>query len=124
METRNYGFSLVELLVVAAILSIGLLAIAKLFSQGSWQESRAYYETQANFLLEQTLENLTSVTPLPFTTNTTIDNVDYSITCVSSNITLMESGTSTNCSNCSATCTVLWNVFGQNRSMSFTYAAR
>ncbi|MBZ4686203.1 MAG: hypothetical protein JG774_1948 [Desulfomicrobiaceae bacterium] len=124
METRNHGFSLVELLVVAAILAIGLLAIAKLFSQGAWQESRAYYETQANFLLEQTLENLTSATPLPITTNTTLDNVDYTIACASANITLSEGSTTTNCSDCAVTCTVSWNIFGQNRSTSFTYATR
>lgn len=120
--TTSAGFSLVELLVVAAILAIGLLGVAALFSQGAWQDSRAYYATQANFILEQIVENSTrhqfdessykNISNI--NTNITIDSTTYNILCNVTNNT-----PTTNCKEMN--CTILWNVLANSGFIRTTY---
>jgi prepilin-type N-terminal cleavage/methylation domain-containing protein len=121
-QIRISGFSLVELLVVSAILAIGLLGVASLFSQGSFQDSRSYYATQANFILEQLIENSTinqynentykNISNI--NNNITIDNVNYNFICNITNNTPIANSKEMNCS-------ISWQIFRNSGSIRTTY---
>jgi prepilin-type N-terminal cleavage/methylation domain-containing protein len=122
MDTSVRGFSLVELLVVVTILSIGILGIASLFSGSSLQTGKSYALLQGNILLEQIIENSTQVQSneasfkniTSFSRNTTLDGVTYSIQC---NVT--EDIPFPRCKEMN--CSISWQNLGMTPTIRTTY---
>jgi len=56
-EKASPGFTLIEVLVAAAILAIGLMGVAALISQAFVQDVRASHVSRGSFLMEEFLEN-------------------------------------------------------------------
>ncbi|NCU39230.1 prepilin-type N-terminal cleavage/methylation domain-containing protein [Candidatus Saccharibacteria bacterium] len=121
------GFTLVEVLVAAAILATGLLGAATMITRSTLQDSRAYYTTKASMLMEEYLENATRIqydstaykafkTTGNFTKIETIDGIKYSMQCgVSSNEPLAKLNT------IQSTCTISWNNKGIQSSTQYVY---
>ena len=57
-DPRPPGFSLMEVLIAQALLSIGLLSVAQLFGAAVWHGSRARTESLAITLAQQKMETL------------------------------------------------------------------
>lgn len=116
------GFTLVEVLVAAAILAVGLMATATMISRSTIQDARAYFTTQASLMVEEFVENQTmnqydvglfkNMTGVSL--NRTIDGVDYTMNCILANNTPME-----NCKE--MTCSVVWNNKGLQSNTVSTY---
>lgn len=120
------GFTVMETLVAAFILAIGILMAASMISRSTIQDARAYYTTQATLMAEEYIEQLI---PDQFNrarfdaiagrnASKTIDGVDYTMNC--------SVGNSYNglklCKN--MTCVVTWNNKGIQSQVvnSYTYA--
>lgn len=116
------GFTLVEVLVAAAILSIGLMATAAMITRSTIQDSRSYYLTRGSLIMEEYIENATSAQyrAVDFRNMTgisesyTIDGVDYDLNCVLANNTPFD-----RCKE--VTCTLDWNNKGIPSSTQYVY---
>jgi len=117
------GFTLVEVLVATAILSIGLMGAATMVARSTIQDARAYYTTRASLMVEEFLENATRLqynannyrSMAGAAWNTTIDGVNYNTVCILANNTPM-----VNCKE--MTCTITWNNKGLQASTQYVYA--
>jgi type IV pilus assembly protein PilV len=58
MKTKRKGFTLIEVLVALAVLSLGLLGIAALQSKGQQFTQEAYFVTQATVLANQIMDRI------------------------------------------------------------------
>jgi len=58
MKTKRKGFTLIEVLVALAVLSLGLLGIAALQSRGQQFTQEAYFVTQATVLANQIMDRI------------------------------------------------------------------
>ena len=116
------GFTIVEALVAAAILAIGLLSVATMISRSTIQDSRAYHMTHASMMVEEFLENATQMQydadrydELNGTTTArTVNGIVYSMNCTLSAIAPVGTCKEMNC-------TVDWNNKGIQASTSYVY---
>jgi len=88
INTEPKGFTLIEVLIAAVILAVGLLAVSTMIARSTIQDSRAYYLTKASMLIEEYIEreshkqytqefgNLTNST-----SNINIDGTVYTRSC-------------------------------------------
>jgi prepilin-type N-terminal cleavage/methylation domain-containing protein len=121
-KKQSNGFTIVEVLVTAAILAIGLMGAATMISRSTIQDSRAYYTTRGSMMVEEFLENATRMqySALDFRDMTganlqsTIDGVDYNMNCILANNTPMD-----RCKE--MTCTLNWNNKGIQASTQYVY---
>ena len=58
MKTKRKGFTLIEVLVALAVLSLGLLGIAALQTKGQQFTQEAYFVTQATVLANQIMDRI------------------------------------------------------------------
>lgn len=122
-QSPDTGATLVEALVAAAILAVGLLAVATMISRSTIQDSRAYHMTHASMIVEQFLENATSLqydaddyaTLGDTTVISTINGVVYTMNCTLSALAPVD-----RCRE--MTCTVNWNNKGIQASTQYVYA--
>lgn len=122
LHRTGNGFTLVEVLVAAAILAIGLMATATMISRSTIQDARSYYMTQASLMVEEFLENQTlnqydrnlfaNMTGANATR--TIDGVQYTMNCTLNDDTPIENCKEMNCS-------VVWNNKGLQSRTTSTY---
>ena len=123
-KSAQQGFTLVEILVGAAILALGILAAAGLISRSTIQDARAYYMTQAALMAEEFLESRISAqySEKDFnkleggSINRTLDGVEYRMNCVLTNSTPMDMD---GCKE--IVCTVNWNNKGLQSQVVSTY---
>ncbi|MBE1424597.1 prepilin-type N-terminal cleavage/methylation domain-containing protein [Desulfomicrobium macestii] len=116
------GFTLVEVLVAAAVLAIGLLSVVTMISRSTIQDSRAYHMTHASLIIEDFIENATRAQYAATTfnslsnatVNTVISGVAYTMNCG-----IQESTPLNRCKE--MTCTVNWNNKGIQASTSYVY---
>lgn len=122
--STSRGFTLVETLVAAFILAVGILAAAGLIARSTIQDARAYYMSQASLMAEEFLEshipaqysgddfgNLGSAS-----VNRTIDGVEYQMECV------LTDGGPLDMATCKEmVCTVTYNNKGLQSQVVNTY---
>lgn len=116
------GFTLVEVLVTALILAIGLLSVATMTSRSTIQDSRAYYMSRASTMMEEFIEDTTRdqydkdmfSNMTNATMNTTIDGVAYSMACSIQEDTPIDNTKE-------MTCTISWNNKGIQTSTTYVY---
>ena len=121
-QTSNQGFTLVEVLIAAVILAIGLISVATMTARSTIQDSRAYYMSRASNIMEEFIENSTrdqydSETFKNMTsasTNTIIDGIQYSMTC-----NLQNDAPINNTKE--MTCVISWNNKGIQASTAYVY---
>ncbi|MBI5170068.1 MAG: prepilin-type N-terminal cleavage/methylation domain-containing protein [Candidatus Eisenbacteria bacterium] len=58
VPARERGFSLLELMVALIVLSIGVLAVARLFPAGTHGQTQDKLQSTANYLAQEELERL------------------------------------------------------------------
>jgi prepilin-type N-terminal cleavage/methylation domain-containing protein len=122
-NSPDSGFTLVEVLIAAVILAVGLTAVATMIARSTIQDSRAYYMTRASLLMEDFIEsnigsqynknNLDNLSDNTFTT--IIDGVEYTTTCIIQNDTPIKNTKE-------MTCTINWNNKGINARSTYVYA--
>ncbi len=116
------GFTLIEVLIAAAILSIGLMGVASLIAQASTQQIRSRHISRGSQLIEGFLEK--SI-PAQYSaqafaaladsnTTTVIDGVRFSLNCTLADNTPVE-----RCKE--MTCTLTWNNSGSQSSARYIY---
>lgn len=113
---------MIEVLVAAAILAIGLLSVATMTSRSTIQDSRAYHMTHASMMIEEFLENATraqyDAIDFKSMANTsyiiTVNGIDYSINC-----TIIDDTPIKRCKQ--MTCTASWNNKGIQASTQYVY---
>lgn len=118
------GFTLIEVLIATAILSIGLLVVANMTAKSTIQDSRAYYMSRASMLMEEYLENATRIqynatafNNFTNSTNTkTIDGVNYTMSC-----TVTRNTPISTLNTAQTNCTISWNNKGFNSSTRYVY---
>ena len=116
------GFTLVEVLVAAAVLAIGLLSVATMTSQSTIQDSRAFHMTHASMMVEEFLENATRMQYDPddygdlngTLATRTVNGVVYTMNCTLSALAPVD-----RCRE--MTCTVIWNNKGIPTSTQYVY---
>jgi prepilin-type N-terminal cleavage/methylation domain-containing protein len=116
------GFTLVEVLVAAAILAVGLLAVSTMIARSTIQDSRAYYLTKASMLVEEIIEQEShkQYTAAAFSniqsivSSKTIDGITYSIDC-----NVQNGAPFSYCKE--MTCTVRWNNKGLQGNTRYIY---
>ena len=119
---QSKGFTLVETLIAAAILSLGILSVATMVGRSTIQDSRAYLTTHASMMAEEFFENqarmqfgeeeFKNMTGALMTK--TIAGVDYEMDCILANNTPMENAKE-------MTCTVTWNNKGIPARTRYVY---
>lgn len=122
--SSSRGFTLVETLIAAFILAIGILAAVSMISRSTIQDARAYYMTQASLMAERFLEIRipSQYSEDDFDTldggaiNQTINGVEYQMNCVLTNSTPMDMD---GCKE--IVCTVNWNNKGLQSQVVNTY---
>lgn len=120
--TTKSGFTIVEVLIAAVILAVGLLAVATMVARSTIQDSRAYYMTRASMIMEEIIEsniriqydkdefkNLGNIA-----LNTIIDGVQYTTNCEVQEHTPIDNATE-------MTCTINWNNKGINARTTYVY---
>lgn len=121
-EKSAPGFTLIEVLMAAAILAIGLMGVASVIARASVQDVRAGHVSRANFLMEEFLENATraqySVQAYNALTDTAasrvIDGVRFAMNC-----TLAENTPVERCKE--MTCILSWDNSGSHASARYVY---
>lgn len=121
-DKNSPGFTLIEVLVAAAILGIGLMGVASLITQASMQDIRASHASRGSHLIEQSLENATRAQHSAQAFNaladtnasTVVDGVRFFMTCALSDNTPLE-----RCKE--MTCTLSWNNSGSPVSARYVY---
>lgn len=125
LQTRpQNGFTLIEVLMAAAILGIGLLAVATMTGKATIQDSRAYYMSRASMIMEQYLENATRIQYNAtafnnFSSSThseTIDGVVYNMAC-----TVTPNAPLSTLNTMQSVCTITWNNKGHQASTQYVY---
>lgn len=103
--TKRNGFSLVEALVAMVVLAVGALGVSSMVGHSTLQDSRAYYATKANMILEQFIENATrmqysrTIYDTMNSSNATYsyDGVNYSRACILTDDTPFKYNKQMNC---------------------------
>ena len=121
-QTANRGFTLVEVLVAALILAIGLMGVATMIARSTLQDSRAYYMSRASTLMEEFVENSTLnqydsamfANMTNASVDTVIDGIAYSMDC-----SLREDTPISKTKE--MTCTISWNNKGFQTSTTYVY---
>ncbi|ACU91506.1 type IV pilus modification PilV family protein [Desulfomicrobium baculatum] len=121
-ENAPSGFTLIEVLMAAAILAIGLMSIAAVIARASVQDVRASHISRANFLMEEFLENATRAQYSAQTFNAltdtaarrVIDGVRFTMNC-----TLAENTPVERCKE--MTCILSWDNSGSRASARYVY---
>lgn len=121
---QNQGFTLVEVLIAASILGIGLLAIASVISQSTIQDSRAYYMSRASMIMEEYIENNSRIqyNSTLFNNfngtskNSTIDGIEYNLQCNTS-----RNAPISNLDTIETECTITWNNKGIPSRTQYVY---
>lgn len=116
------GVTLVEILIAAAILATGLLAVSTMISRSTIQDSRAYHMTHASMIIEEFLENATRLqynsddysTLSDINSAKTVRGVIYNMNCTISAFAPVD-----RCKE--MTCTVNWNNKGIQASTQYVY---
>lgn len=116
------GLTLVEVLIAAVILAIGLLAVSTMIARSTIQDSRAYYLTKASMMVEEFIEqeshkqysqaDYNAIANSALTR--TVDGITYNMNCVIQNNVPFNF-----CKE--MTCTVTWNNKGLPGSTSYVY---
>lgn len=122
IDSNSSGFTLVEALIATVILAVGLLGVATMISKSTIQDARAYYSTHASLMVEEFLENATRMqykksnysNMTGFSSNMTIDGVQYSTVCVLLNDVPMD-----RCKE--MRCTISWNNKGMATGTEYVY---
>lgn len=122
LDDKNRGFTLIEVLVAVAILSIGLMAVATMTARSTLQDSRAYYLTRGSLIIEELIENSTRMqynaldyrNMTGLSKNIEIDGVNYTLTCALANNTPFDRCKEMNC-------TLQWNNKGIPSSTQYVY---
>ncbi|UTF50244.1 prepilin-type N-terminal cleavage/methylation domain-containing protein [Desulfomicrobium sp. ZS1] len=121
-ENAPSGFTLIEVLMAAAILAIGLMGIAAVIARASVQDVRANHISRANFLMEEFLENATRAQYSAQTFNAltdtaasrVIDGVRFTMNC-----TLAENTPVERCKE--MTCILAWDNTSPHASARYVY---
>lgn len=116
------GFTLVEVLVAAAILSVGLMATAAMITRSTIQDSRSYHLTRGSLIIEEYIENATSAqyragdfrNMTGISESYIIEGVNYNLNCTLANNTPFD-----RCKE--VTCTLDWNNKGLPSSTQYVY---
>jgi prepilin-type N-terminal cleavage/methylation domain-containing protein len=116
------GFTLIEVLMAAAILAIGLLAVASLVTHSFVLDVRASQLSRGSLLLEEYLENATRAQyfarDFKLLTDTsesrTIDGVGYTLNC-----TMADNTPVGRCKE--MTCILSWDNRGSRASARYVY---
>ena len=121
-QKSNQGFTLIEVLVAAAILSIGILGVATMTARSTLQDSRSYYMSRASTMMEEFVENATknqydsdmfgNMTNASI--DTIIDGIAYSLNCTLQQDTPIENTKE-------MTCIISWNNKGFQTSTTYVY---
>jgi prepilin-type N-terminal cleavage/methylation domain-containing protein len=121
-KTAPSGFTLIEVLMAAAILAIGLMGIASVIARASVQDVRASHLSRGSFLVEEFLENATRAQYSAQTfnaltdtaTSRLIDGIRFTMNC-----TLAENTPVERCKEMS--CILTWNNKGSPASARYVY---
>lgn len=116
------GFTLIEVLMAAAILAIGLMGAAALISQAFVQDVRASHVSRGNFLMEEFLENTSraqySAQAFNALTDSNVsrisDGVRYFLNCTMTDNTPVQ-----RCKE--MTCILTWNNKGSRASARYVH---
>lgn len=121
-EKNAAGFTLIEVLMAAAILAIGLMGVASVITRASMQDVRARHVSRGSFLVEELLENATRAqfsaqafrALADTSTSRVIDGVRFSLNC-----TLAENMPVERCKE--MTCILTWNNSGSRANARYIY---
>jgi prepilin-type N-terminal cleavage/methylation domain-containing protein len=121
-ENAPSGFTLIEVLMAAAILAIGLMGIASVIARASVQDVRASHVSRGSFLVEEFLENATRAQYSAQTFNTLtdtaasrlIDGIRFTMNCTLADNTPVE-----RCKEMA--CILTWNNKGSPASARYVY---
>lgn len=116
------GFSLVEALIAAAVLSIGILGAVSMVMSAAVLDKRAHHLTHASLIFEEILENMLRMQhdPAQYRNMTapsgmvTMDGIPYEVTC-----SLAADAPIATCTE--MTCSISWNTNGRRTKTSHAY---
>ncbi len=116
------GFTLVEALIAAAVLSIGILGAVSMIMSATILDKRAHHLTHASLIFEEILENMLrmQLDPAQYRNMTapsgmvTKDGIPYEVTCsLAADVPL---------ATCTEmTCSISWNTNGRRTETSHAY---
>lgn len=121
-QKNAFGFTLIEVLMAAAILAVGLMSVAALIARSSMQEVRSDHMSRAYFLMEDFLENATRAqysaqafrSLTDSATSRVIDGLRFSLNCTMAENTPVE-----RCKE--MTCILAWTSSGSHASARYVY---
>jgi prepilin-type N-terminal cleavage/methylation domain-containing protein len=121
-EKNSPGFTLIEVLMAAAILAIGLAGVATLIARSSAQDIRSGHICQGSHVVEEFLEKAIRAqysakafhSLADCNASAVIDGVLFSLNCTMAENTPVE-----RCKE--MTCTVTWNNSGSHASTRYIY---
>jgi prepilin-type N-terminal cleavage/methylation domain-containing protein len=121
-ENNSPGFTLIEVLMAAAILAIGLAGVATLIARSSAQDIRSGHICQGSHLAQEFLEKAIRAqysakafhSLADSNASAVIDGVLFSLSCTMADNTPVE-----RCKE--MTCTVTWNNSDSNASTRYIY---